>query len=282
MDYGLSPLSPGSETGPAVAKLGKLEGLSPPTMAFKMFFVGESQQFHDLNVNEYSRHHFHFCSHLLLKTATINHIYNMLMASTHCYHFAFLVWHVIHGVAGTTLQVVAACNKDVSLPCKIFEDLQVTNGAVSWYKIGENSKALKDLQSDKQHNDSRELNESLEASNDTWHSLKLRNTTSYSSGTYKCLLRTPIRKHNRSSTVTLKVIDCPKESQDAKHKKYKTELMLLCSLGFFYLLLIFFACTCLKEKESTNYYKSRMKHTDNGLYHMSTWQRENVSKVLPS
>ncbi|KAH0617901.1 hypothetical protein JD844_016624 [Phrynosoma platyrhinos] len=154
-----------------------------------------------------------------------------------------------------------------------------------WHRvteIGENSEKLTDLQSDKQHNNSRELNESLEASNDTWHSLKLRNTTSYSSGTYKCLLRTPIRKLNRSSTVTLKVIDCPKESQDTKHKKYKTELMLLCSLGLFYLLLIFFACTCLKEKESTNYYKSRVKHIDNGLYHIGAWQRISASKVLPS
>nr|XP_060627640.1 LOW QUALITY PROTEIN: CD83 antigen [Anolis sagrei ordinatus] len=240
-------------------------GLSPQAMAFKRFCVGESQPFHDLNSNEYRCHHFHFCSVLVLKTAKINHFYNMLMASTHCYRFAFLVWHVIHGVVGATLQIVAECNKDVTLPCKVFEDLQVKTGVnVSWYKIGENSKELK------AHDYSREPNESLETSNDTWHSLMLRNTTSYSSGTYKCLLKTPIKKYNQSSTVTLKVIDCPEESQDAKDKNYRTELLLLCSLGFFYLLLIFFACTCLKGKSSTDYHKSRIKHTDNRLCHINT------------
>uniref|UniRef100_A0A670JWM2 Ig-like domain-containing protein n=1 Tax=Podarcis muralis TaxID=64176 RepID=A0A670JWM2_PODMU len=96
-----------------------------------------------------------------------------------------------------------------------------------------------DLQYNTEHEYSRDLNDSSEVSNSTWHYLKIKNTTSLSSGTYACIIRSPVTKVNQTSTVTLKVTDCP---EDAKFQKYRTELVMLCSLGFFYLLLIFFAC----------------------------------------
>ncbi|XP_062985844.1 CD83 antigen [Elgaria multicarinata webbii] len=186
----------------------------------------------------------------------------MLMASIYWYQLVFLsqVWPAIHGVADAMIHIVATCSEDVLLPCRISQDLQVTNGAVSWYKIGDNSEVLQDLQYHKDYGYSRELNESLEVSNSTWHSLKIKNITSYSSGTYTCILRTPVRKYNES-TITLKVIGCP----GPKFKEYRTELLLLCSLGFFYLLLIFFTCTCLKEKSPPVYHKSRKTHIDDKL-----------------
>ncbi|NXG23273.1 CD83 protein, partial [Grallaria varia] len=103
----------------------------------------------------------------------------------------------------------------------------------------------------------KELGGSLELSNDTFFSLRIKNVTSRSSGTYKCTLGDQSGEHNLSSTVTLKVTGCP-GMEDKKLKKYKSELFMLTCLGIFYLLLIFFTCTCLrKESMSPNYQKTR-------------------------
>lgn len=51
----------------------------------------------------------------------------------------------------------------------------------------------------------RELGGSLELSNDTFFSLRIKNATSLNSGTYKCTLEEQSGQHNLSSTVTLKV-----------------------------------------------------------------------------
>ncbi|XP_053106099.1 CD83 antigen isoform X2 [Hemicordylus capensis] len=174
-----------------------------------------------------------------------------------------------HGVADAMLEVVATCSEDVLLPCKALQDPQITHRNVSWYKwSGKDSDEWQELQSNKGHNYSRELNAtSLEISNGTQYSLKIRNTTSYSSGTYKCILRASIREHNRNSTVILKVKDCPEE----KIMKYKMELVLLCCLGVFYLLLILFTCTCLKEKSFPDNHKSTKKCIANRPYRISTY-----------
>ncbi|NXF74771.1 CD83 protein, partial [Sclerurus mexicanus] len=103
----------------------------------------------------------------------------------------------------------------------------------------------------------KELGGSLELSNDTFFSLRIKNVTSQSSGTYKCILGDQSGELNLSSTVTLKVTGCP-GTEDKKFKKYKGELFMLTCLGIFYLLLIFFTCTCLrKESMSPSYQKTR-------------------------
>ncbi|XP_077789372.1 CD83 antigen [Podarcis muralis] len=190
------------------------------------------------------------------------------MASLYCYQLVFLsqVWHVVHGVADAAEEVVATCGEDVSLPCKYFQDIQFSKGAVSWYKTDEIGEEWTDLQYNTEHEYSRDLNDSSEVSNSTWHYLKIKNTTSLSSGTYACIIRSPVKKVNQTSTITLKVTDCP---EDAKFQKYRTELVMLCSLGFFYLLLIFFACICLKKDGSSGYQKAREKHIDNSRYLVS-------------
>ncbi|NXO52475.1 CD83 protein, partial [Aramus guarauna] len=107
----------------------------------------------------------------------------------------------------------------------------------------------------------KELGGSLELSNNTF-SLRIKNATGRNSGTYKCILREQSGERNLSSTVTLQVTGCP-GIEDEKLKKYKAELFMLTCLGIFYLLLIFFTCTCLrKESMSPNYQKTRpdMKH----------------------
>ncbi|KAJ7406469.1 CD83 molecule [Willisornis vidua] len=108
----------------------------------------------------------------------------------------------------------------------------------------------------------KELGGSLELSNDTFLSLRIKNVTSQNSGTYKCTLGDQSGEHNLSSTVTLTVTGCP-GIEDKKLTKHKGELFMLTCLGIFYLLLIFFTCTCLrKESMSPNYQKTRpdMKH----------------------
>uniref|UniRef100_A0A8C5X1Q0 Immunoglobulin V-set domain-containing protein n=1 Tax=Malurus cyaneus samueli TaxID=2593467 RepID=A0A8C5X1Q0_9PASS len=95
------------------------------------------------------------------------------------------------------------------------------------------------------------LGGSLELSNDTSFSLRIKNVTSQKSGTYKCTLGGQSGEHNLSSTVTLKVTGCPGTEED-KLKKYKSELFMLTCLGIFYLLLIFFTCVSnsLSHKQS--------------------------------
>ncbi|NWI64938.1 CD83 protein, partial [Todus mexicanus] len=124
---------------------------------------------------------------------------------------------------------------------------------------------------------------SLELSNDTFFSLSIKNATSRDSGTYKCTLGEENGEHNLSSTVTLKVTGCP-GIEDEKLKKYKTELFMLTCLGIFYLLLIFFTCTCLrKESMSLNYQKTRpdTKHmlTLINVREMTTFQNLNSNST---
>ncbi|NXC12776.1 CD83 protein, partial [Corythaeola cristata] len=122
----------------------------------------------------------------------------------------------------------------------------------------------------------KELGGSLELSNDTSFSLRIKNATSRNSGTYKCSLGEQSGERNQSSTVTLKVTGCP-GIEDEKLKKYKAELFMLTCLGIFYLLLIFFTCTCLrKESVSRNYQKNRpdikQMLTLINVYEMTTFQ----------
>lgn len=51
----------------------------------------------------------------------------------------------------------------------------------------------------------KKLGGSLELSNDTFFSLRIRNATSRNSGTYKCILGQQSGEHNLSGTVTLRV-----------------------------------------------------------------------------
>uniref|UniRef100_A0A8C0U534 Immunoglobulin V-set domain-containing protein n=1 Tax=Cyanistes caeruleus TaxID=156563 RepID=A0A8C0U534_CYACU len=102
---------------------------------------------------------------------------------------------------------------------------------------------------------------SLELSNDTSFSLRIKNATSQNSGTYKCTSGGQNGERNLSSTVTLKVTGCPGIEED-KLSKYKGELLMLTCLGIFYLLLIFFTCVSnsFSHKQSDNTNKNTPTH----------------------
>ncbi|XP_069709188.1 CD83 antigen [Phaenicophaeus curvirostris] len=172
------------------------------------------------------------------------------------------VWCLISGVPVAVPGIAVRCAEEVLLPCKILRDSSVTYQRASWYKMVGDDEGIAWKILDVESHYPKELGGSLELSNDTYFSLRIKNATTQNSGTYKCALGEQHGEHNLSSTVTLKVTGCP-GIEDEKLKKYKTELFMLTCLGIFYLLLIFFTCTCLrKESMSPINQKARpdMKH----------------------
>ncbi|KAM6282700.1 CD83 antigen [Porphyrio hochstetteri] len=171
------------------------------------------------------------------------------------------VLSLIHGASLMIQDVAVRCSEEVLLPCKALQDSSITYQTATWYKMARDGKGIAWKVLDVESQYPKELGGSLEFSNDTF-SLRIKNTTSRNSGTYKCTLGEQSGERNLSSTVTLQVTGCP-GIEDEKLKKYKAELFMLTCLGIFYLMLIFFTCTCLrKESMSSNYQKTRpdMKH----------------------
>ncbi|XP_048364187.1 CD83 antigen [Sphaerodactylus townsendi] len=208
----------------------------------------------------------------------------MLRVSICCCQLLLLtqVWHVIYGDADATMEVVATCNEDALLSCQVVHDPQVAFKGISWYKIDEKDGGLsktgwEKLQYNKDQNYSRQLNSSSEVSNSKWYSLRIENATNYNSGKYKCILETSARKYNESNTITLIVKGCPPQLEEATFTKHRAELALLCSLGLFYLLLIFVACSCLKDNGSQDFHKSRKRHISNSLFYNNTYRKNNSS-----
>ncbi|NWW71777.1 CD83 protein, partial [Climacteris rufus] len=172
------------------------------------------------------------------------------------------VWCLIHGISMMVQGVAVRCAEEAVLPCRVLQDSSISYQRASWYKMAGDGKGVAWEVLDVESHYPKEAGGSLELSNDTFFSLRIRNATSGNSGMYKCTLGGQSGEHNLSSTVTLKVTGCP-GIEEEKYKKYKGELFMLTCLGIFYLLLIFFTCTCLrKESMSPNYQKTRpdMKH----------------------
>ncbi|NXG74929.1 CD83 protein, partial [Baryphthengus martii] len=186
---------------------------------------------------------------------------------------------LIHGASVAVPDVAVRCAEEVQLPCKVLQDSSVAYQTASWYKMDADGEGIAWKVLDVESHYPKELGRSLELSNDTFFSLRIKNATRRNSGTYKCTLGERNGEHNLSSTVTLRVTGCP-GIEDEKLKKYKTELFMLTCLGIFYLLLIIFTCTCLrKESMSPNYQKNRpdMKHmlTLISVREMTTFQNLN-------
>ncbi|NXX55749.1 CD83 protein, partial [Scopus umbretta] len=193
------------------------------------------------------------------------------------------VWCLINGDFVAVPDVAVRCAEEVLLPCKVLRDSSITHQTASWYKMAGEGEGIAWKVLDVETHYPKELGGSLELSNDTLFSLRIKNTTSQNSGTYKCTLGEQSGETNLSSTVTLKVTGCP-GIEDEKLKKYKAELFMLTCLGIFYLLLIFFTCTCLrKESMSANDQKKRsdMKHmlTLINVHEMTTFQDLNSNST---
>ncbi|NWR72815.1 CD83 protein, partial [Centropus unirufus] len=172
------------------------------------------------------------------------------------------VWCLICGASVAVPDIAVRCAEEALLPCKVLRDSSITYQRASWYKMDKDEEGIAWKMLDVESHYPKEFGGSMELSNDTYFSLRIKNATIQNSGTYKCTLEEQRGQHNLSSTVTLKVTGCP-GIEDEKLKKYKTELFMLTCLGIFYLLLILFTCTCLrKESMSPSYQKPRpdVKH----------------------
>ncbi|NWW85285.1 CD83 protein, partial [Rhynochetos jubatus] len=198
-------------------------------------------------------------------------------------YLCFAVWCLVSGASVAVPDVTVRCAEEVLLPCNVLRDSSVTYQTASWYKMSGNGEGIAWKVLDVESLYPKELGRSLELANDTFLSLRIRNATGQNSGTYKCILGEQSGDHNVSSTVTLKVTGCP-GIKDEKLKKYKAELFMLTCLGIFYLLLIFFTCTCLrKESMSPNYQKTKpdMKHmiTRINVHETTTFQDLNSNST---
>ncbi|NWS53015.1 CD83 protein, partial [Chunga burmeisteri] len=198
-------------------------------------------------------------------------------------YLCFAVWCLICGASVAVPDIAVRCAEEVLLPCEVIQDSSITYQTASWYKMVGDGEGIAWKVLEVESHYPKELGGSLELSNDTFFSLRIKNATSRNSGTYKCTLGAQSGERNLSSTVTLKVTGCP-GIEDEKLKKYKAELFMLTCLGIFYLLLIFFTCTCLrKESMSPNFQKTSpdMKHmlTLINVHEMTTFQDLNSNST---
>ncbi|KAM4835685.1 CD83 antigen isoform 3-T3 [Thomomys bottae] len=154
--------------------------------------------------------------------------------------------HKASSLVAATWEVKVPCSETVDLPCAVSWDPQVSY-TVSWAKLtasGEQRLELpqEDLHLSGQRHHQTGQNASFETSGKGPYSLKIRNTTGCSSGTYRCTLQDLGEQKNLSGTVLLKVTGCPKLPEESTFRKYRAEIVLLFSLVIFYLTLIIFTC----------------------------------------
>ncbi|XP_043446714.1 CD83 antigen isoform X1 [Prionailurus bengalensis] len=142
--------------------------------------------------------------------------------------------------------VKVACSEDVDLPCTAHWDPQVTY-TVFWTKLTDDGEERIEMPPEGLWYHQQKVG-SLEASGERLYSLKIENTTSVNSGTYRCILEEPEGRRNQSGTVTLKVTGCPKERKEDTFQKYRAEIVLLLALVVFYLTLIIFTCKFAQQQ----------------------------------
>ncbi|XP_037003848.2 CD83 antigen isoform X2 [Artibeus jamaicensis] len=145
-------------------------------------------------------------------------------------------------LAAAVQELKVACSENVDLPCTAPRNPRVPY-TVSWAKLTEGGEETIEVpQEDLQTYHRMEQKGPLEDSSRGPYSLKIRNATSCSSGTYRCTLEGPGGQRNQSGTVALRVTGCRKERKEETFKKYRAEIVLLLALVVFYVTLIVFTC----------------------------------------
>ncbi|XP_036726672.1 CD83 antigen isoform X1 [Balaenoptera ricei] len=155
-------------------------------------------------------------------------------------------------------EVKVACSEDVDLPCTAPWDPQVPY-AVFWAKLTNGSAERMEVpQEDLQYYQQRA---SSEAPRERLYSLRIQNTTSCNSGTYRCTLVDPEGQRNLSGTMILKVTGCSKGRKEETFKKYRAEIVLLLALVIFYVTLIIFTCKFAQQQSIfPDFLKPAMEH----------------------
>ncbi|XP_057555750.1 CD83 antigen isoform X2 [Hippopotamus amphibius kiboko] len=160
-------------------------------------------------------------------------------------------------LAPAAREVKAACSEDVDLPCTAPRDPQVSY-AVFWAKLTEGGAERVEMpQEDLQYSQQRGSSEALR---ERLYSLRIQNTTSCNSGTYRCTLVGLEGQKNLSGTVVLKVTGCFKGRREETFKKYRAEIVLLLCLVIFYLTLIIFTCFARQQSIFPDFSKPAIEH----------------------
>ncbi|KAM8901833.1 CD83 antigen [Lycaon pictus] len=145
-------------------------------------------------------------------------------------------------LAPAAREVKVACSEAVDLPCAVRREPRGPYD-VSWAKLTEGGEEKIEELRDGLHS---QKEGSLVAPEERLH-LKIRNTTTSDSGTYRCTVEELDGQRNQSGTVTLKVTGCPKERKET-FQKYRAEIVLLLALVVFYLTLIIFTCKFAQQQ----------------------------------
>ncbi|XP_029098150.1 CD83 antigen [Monodon monoceros] len=131
------------------------------------------------------------------------------------------------------------------LESELSADLKLTNGSAERMEVP-------------QENQQRA---SSEAPRERLYSLRIQNTTSCNSGTYRCTLVAPEGQRNLSGTMILKVTGCSKGRKEETFKKYRAEVVLLLALVIFYVTLIIFTCKFARQQSIfPDFLKPAMEH----------------------
>ncbi|KAF6107907.1 CD83 molecule [Phyllostomus discolor] len=162
-------------------------------------------------------------------------------------------------LAAAAQELKVACSENVDLPCTAPRNPWVPY-TVSWTKLTEGGEEMIEVpQEDLQTYHQTEQKGPLEAPSQGPYSLKIRNATSCSSGTYRCTLEGPGGQRNQSGTVTLRVTGCHKERKEETFQKYRAEIVLLLALVVFYITLIVFTCKFARQTVFPEFSKPGME-----------------------
>ncbi|XP_029446548.1 CD83 antigen [Rhinatrema bivittatum] len=167
------------------------------------------------------------------------------------------IWYVIHAA---TVEVV--CTEDAVLPCVALQDPDISYRAITWYKVNGSSEELGLVARRKFLNNTESyFEDSVEITSSNMWALKIKNTTAFHSGIYKCQLWAPVGKPNTCGVLRLTVTGCPDQEENEISRKHILEIFLVSITVVFGLFLMFLNYKCIKIQTIFSTASKKWKNT---------------------